>query len=383
LTLPIESPEPLVAVGPHLKNTFTLVAGNRAFVSQHVGDLENLETLEHFQATLAAYQRLFGLEPTIAVHDLHPGYLSTRVARELNLTRTIAVQHHHAHIAAVLAEHGETGPVIGVAYDGTGYGDDGLTWGGELLAADLVGYRRLAHLAYIALPGGDLAARAPWRSALGYAARAGLIDAWRSVFAPIDREELTIAERQVARGLNAPLASSMGRLFDAAAAIIGVRLVSAYEGQAAMELEALAGRRPGGEIGSRLVEENGTWVIDPTPMLDALANRRDRGADPADLAADFHASVAWITERAVRQAAEATGFDTVVLGGGVFQNGRLLSSVRSRLRAAKLRVLTPVALSPNDGGLSYGQAAIAAAQLAATVVPSKEGPCASAFPVEF
>ncbi len=367
LQLPIPSPVPLVAVGPHLKNTFTLVDRDRALVSQHIGDLENLETLDHFRATLAAYRRLFQLEPHLAVHDLHPGYLSTRVAEELRLP-LIAVQHHHAHIAAVLAEHGETGPAIGVAYDGTGYGDDGQTWGAEILVADLVGYRREAQLRYVPLPGGDRAARAPWRSALGWAATGGLIGTWRRVFAGVDPEEFALAESQITRRLNAPLASSMGRLFDAAAAILGVCCQSGYEGQAAMELEALAGRRPGQPIASSLLaESDGRIVIDPIPLLAALAALRDGGADPADLAADFHASVAWFTEQAVRRVADASGLRVVALGGGVFQNGRLLSSVRTRLEAAKLRVLVPKRLPPNDGGVSYGQAAIGAARLASGV----------------
>jgi len=368
LGLPIPTPVPLVAVGPHLKNTFTLAHGSRAFVSQHIGDLENLATLDHFRAALASYQRLFGLEPQIAVHDLHPGYLSTRVAEESGLP-LMGVQHHHAHVAAVLAEHGEAGPAIGVAYDGTGYGDDGHIWGAEILVADLAGYRRAAHLRYVPLPGGDRAARAPWRSALGWAEAGGLADSWRPVFAGIPAEEYALATTQVRRRLNAPLASSMGRLFDAAAAILGLRTTADYEGQAAMELEALAGRRAGIELGFGLTEADGSLVIDPVPLLAELAERRSRGADPAGLAADFHASVAGMTGQVVRRVADATGLRVVALGGGVFQNRRLLASVRSRLEGAGLRVLVPRLLSPNDGAVSYGQAAVAAARLTARAIP--------------
>ena len=223
IDLPIATPRPLLAVGPHLKNTFTLMEGRRAFVSQHIGDLENLETLEHFHAARDRFERLFRVRPEVVVRDLHPGYLSTRVAVETGL-EVLAVQHHHAHIAAVLAEHGHTGPVIGIAYDGTGYGDDGHVWGGEVLFADLAGYRRLAHLRYAPLPGGDAAARAPWRCALGWLS---LDPATAHGFAlprgVVDAQERTVVDRQLARRVNTPLSSSMGRLFDAAASIIGVR----------------------------------------------------------------------------------------------------------------------------------------------------------------
>ncbi|MGE0442450.1 MAG: carbamoyltransferase HypF [Gemmatimonadales bacterium] len=366
LSLPVPSPTPLLAVGPHLKNTFTLVDGARAFVSQHIGDLENLETLEHFRAALAEYRRLYRLEPGAIARDLHPDYLSTRVAEEFGLP-TGAVQHHHAHVAAVLAEHGEMGPAIGVAFDGTGYGDDGHTWGSEFLLADLVGYRRLGHLRYAPLPGGDLAARSPWRAALGYISRTGHPTAWDSIFDGVNPDELALARKQVALGINAPLASSMGRLFDAAAAIIGSRLVSSYEGQAAMELEALAGARPASEIISSLVDTEDGWAIDPTPLLTTLRWSRERGAPAADLAADFHASIAWMTEQLVRRAADAHSVTTVVLSGGVFQNARLLHSVRHRLVDAGFRVLVPRRLPPNDGAISYGQAAVVAARLAAGV----------------
>jgi hydrogenase maturation protein HypF len=365
LALPVASPVPLLAVGPHLKNTFTLVHGDRAWVSPHIGDLENLEGLEHFRHTLAVYRRLFRIEPEAVVHDHHPGYLSTRIATELGLPTTIAVQHHHAHIAAVMAEHGVTEPVLGVAYDGTGYGLDGAVWGAEVLAGDLTGFRRLGHLRYAPLPGGDLAARRPWRVAVGYAS---LDSSARLALAPmlaaVPAAERVVAEQQLEARINAPLASSMGRLFDAAAACIGVRQVSAYEGQAAMELEALAGRRIASEYQIPIEEDPaGGWQMDPVPLLIRLALRRQRGVDPGDLAADFHASVARVSELMVLRAAEVTGISTVVLGGGVFQNARLTASLRSRLQTRRFRVLLPRALPPNDGAVSYGQAAMAAAIL--------------------
>jgi hydrogenase maturation protein HypF len=283
----------------------------------------------------------------------------------MGLDRVVPVQHHHAHIAAVMAEHGRVEPVLGVAYDGTGYGDDGRTWGAELLACDLTGYRRLAHLRYVPMPGGDLAARTPWRAAAGYlAAEPSAAAAFGLAFEGVAPEERAAAERQVAAGLNAPLASSLGRLFDAAAAVLGVRRVSDYEGQAAMELEALAGRRAAREYRCAIVGEGeGQWVLDPIPLLVELGTRRQSGDDVADLAADFHASIARATAELVQPACAAAGLDTVALGGGVFQNARLLVSVRERLERQGLRVLLPRRLGPNDGAVSYGQAAVAAAWL--------------------
>ncbi len=363
--LPFASPRPLVAVGPHLKNTFTLVHGARAYVSQHIGDLENLETLEHFRTTLDAYKRLFRIEPEVAVRDLHPGYLSTRLAGELGLERTIAVQHHHAHVAAVLAEHGVTEPAVGVAYDGTGYGDDGHVWGAEILVADLAGYHRLAHLRYAPLPGGDLAARRPWRVAAGYLSlEPGAVRAFARAFEGVDPGKQLAVAQQLAARLNAPLASSMGRLFDAAAAVLGVRRVAQYEGQAAMELEALAGTHRARPLPFPVAENgDGSWTLDPVPLLAALGERLAQGEHAADLAAAFHESVAAATDELAARIATAAGTRIVALGGGCFQNARLLVSLRARLAARGLRVLVPRRLGPNDGAVSYGQAAVAAAVL--------------------
>jgi len=366
LALPVPSPAPLLAVGPHLKNTFTLVHGARAFVSQHVGDLDNIETLEHFQAALTRYRRLFRIEPTAVVHDLHPGYFSTRIAQQLGLALLPPVQHHHAHAAAVLAEHGRTEPALAVTFDGVGYGEDGTVWGGEFLVADLAGYRRVGHLRPAPLPGGDLAARAPWRAALGYLALDRHLEpAFSLALAQVPPAELTIAELQVERGLNSPWASSMGRLFDAAASVLGVRQLADFEGQAAMELESLAGQRIASEIRVGIERmDGGTWQLDPLHLLAVLGSRRQRGDDVADLAADFHASIAWATAEVVRHLAEETGLSTVALGGGTFQNARLLTSMIQRLEGFGLAVLRPIRLGPNDGAVSYGQAAVASARLA-------------------
>ncbi|HET7789510.1 MAG TPA: carbamoyltransferase HypF [Gemmatimonadales bacterium] len=362
--LPIASRVPLVAVGPHLKHTFALVHGRDAYVSQHIGDLESLETLEHFEATLALYRKLFRVEPEVAVRDLHPGYLSTRVAGDLGLARVIPVQHHHAHVAAVLAEHGVTRPALGLAFDGTGYGDDGCVWGCEFLVASLGDYRRVGHLAYAPLPGGDLAARSPWRAALGYlslepAAARPLVRAFRGV----TERERGLAAQQIAGNVNAPLASSLGRLFDAAAAVIGVRARCEYEGQAAMELESLAGARAGEILPFPVVPASFGWKLDPLPLLCALGERAAGGAAERDLAAAFHESVAAAAASLAERVAEEEGLDTVALAGGCFQNARLSGSIRGRLERRGLSVLEALRLPSNDGAISYGQAAVAAALL--------------------
>lgn len=362
--VPIPSPVPLLAVGGHLKNTFTLVQGADAYVSQHIGDLGSLESVEHFQASLAAFRRLFAIEPAAVVRDAHPGYLSTRLAEELGLGEPISVQHHHAHIAAVMAEHGRTDRVVGLAFDGTGLGADGAIWGAETLVADLTGYQRVGQLRYAPLPGGDLAARQPWRAALGYRSlQPGVERAMARAFAGVGPRELAAASGQLARGINAPNASSMGRLFDAAAAVLGVRRVAAYEGQAAMELEAIAGRRPAEPLPFPVEATPTGWVLDPVPLLVALGEGVQAGRDVADLAARFHESVAAASSELARMAAERDGIRVVALGGGCFQNARLLAAVVRRLTGMGLEVLTAERFSPNDGALSYGQAAVGAAIL--------------------
>ncbi len=293
LMLPLPTPTPLLAVGPHLKNTFTLADGEYAFVSQHIGDLENLETMQHFQASLARFRTLFRIQPRVAVRDRHPGYLSTRLAEELELERTIEVQHHHAHVAAVAAEHGVRERVVGLAFDGTGYGDDGRVWGAETLLADLTGFRRVGQLRYAPLPGGDLGARRPWRAALGYLSlEPTAAPMFVRAFTGVPANERAAAEMQIARGMNAPLVSSMGRLFDAAAAVLGVRLTAAYEGQAAMELEALAGNRTAQPLPFPCAVQNDVEVLDPLPLLAALGERLMAGDDVGQLAARFHESLA-------------------------------------------------------------------------------------------
>ncbi len=364
VALPVASPVPLLAVGPHLKNTFTLVHERTAYPSQHIGDLENLETLEHFRAALERMRVLFRIEPEVAVRDLHPGYLSSRVAEGLGLARVITVQHHHAHVAAVLAEHGMEGPAIGLAYDGTGLGDDGLVWGAEVLVADLLGYRRLAHMRYAPMPGGDLAARTPWRCLAGYASLSPESATLRPTGDHIGAEEHRVALRQIERGINAPFASSMGRLFDAAAAVLDVRHVSSYEGQAAMELESLARGDTAHPLPFPVVEQGDGWILDPVPLLLELAARKATGEPVSQLAAAFHQSIAEASTEVVSRIRQRSGLDVVVLSGGTFQNALLFQRLRAQLLWRGFEVLAPMRLGPNDGAISLGQAAVAAAQLA-------------------
>jgi hydrogenase maturation protein HypF len=366
IEVPVASPLPLLAVGPHLKNTFTLLQDGQAYVSQHIGDLENIETVEHFLASRRRLEALFNIRPEVVVHDLHPGYLSTRLALESGLRVLPAVQHHHAHIAAVMAEHGRVDPVIGVAYDGTGYGHDGAIWGAEILFANLTRYRRLAHLRYAPLPGGDAAARAPWRSAAGYlSAVPEAAEALRRATTGIPDGLVQLVRRQLERGVNSPPASSLGRLFDAAAAVLGVRRISRFEGDAAMALEALAADVPGSVLPFCITSrDGGIHELDPVPALVMLGERAAAGESVAMLAASFHDTVVHATAELVRHVHEDTGCRTVALGGGCFQNARLLSGLRSRLERDGYEVLVPSRLSPNDGAISLGQAAIAAARLA-------------------
>jgi hydrogenase maturation protein HypF len=363
--LPLPTPEPILAVGPHLKNTLTLAQGGDAWVSQHVGDLENLETLEHFRDVLHRLRTLFRLDPTAVVRDLHPGYLSTRVAEESGLRELAPVQHHHAHIAAVQGEHGVSEDVLGLAFDGTGYGEDGRVWGAELLRSGLTGFRRLGHLRYAPLPGGDAASRAPWRSALGFLSmEPHHAQAFEAAFRSVDPRERSAAEHQLDRRVNAPEASSMGRLFDAAAAILGVRAVARHEAQAAMELESLAGRRTASPLPFPVArDDDGQWVLDPLPLLAELGRLRSRGHRRSELAARFHESVAEASALLAVALCDEEGLATVALGGGCFQNARLLEGIAGRLRKAGLRVLVPRLLGPNDGAVSYGQAVVAAARL--------------------
>ena len=369
LTLAQAFPEPVLACGGHLKNTFCLGREHQAFLSQHLGDLENLETLDAFRAGIEHWHRLFAVTPAALAYDLHPEYLASTYALESTIPIKIGVQHHHAHIASVLAEHGLRGPVIGVAADGTGYGTDGAIWGCEIMRADLLDFERVAHLAYVPLPGGEQAVRQPWRMAAVYLARACGDDFWRldlPLVPRLERSKWRILEGMIARGLNTPPTSSLGRLFDAVAALLGLRTEVVYEGQAAIELETFA--EPDGQSYPFALHGEAPMLLDVLPTFRALVSDLHRGISPQRVAGRFHTTIAELLLAGCLRAREQSGLQTVALSGGVLQNRLLLEQVITRLQAAGFQVYINRRVPPNDGGLSLGQAAIAAARLQARVV---------------
>jgi hydrogenase maturation protein HypF len=357
---------PLLACGAELKNTFCVAKGEHAWVSHHVGDLENYETLRSFSEGVAHFQELFAVTPELVAHDLHPDYLSTRYALELDRVELVGVQHHHAHLAACLAEHGELGKAVGAVYDGTGYGTDGTIWGGELLYGDLAGFERIGHLRTVRLPGGAAAIRQPWRMACTWLAEMGEPEGSPEIPDVLARRVDPLRWSQVCdlvrTGVASPVTSSVGRLFDAVAALCGIRAEINYEGQAAIELEARCDPSERGVYPLPVMTAGGLLVIDPLQTLTALVADLSAGVAVPAVAARFHAAVAAATVEACARAAAQRGTDTVVLSGGVFLNRRLLEATLDGLRAEGLRALTPERLPAGDGGISYGQAAVAAAR---------------------
>ena len=335
-------PRPALGCGAELKNTFCLGKDDRAFVSQHIGDLENYETFRSFTEGIAHFRRLFDVTPQVVAHDLHPEYLSTKYALECEDVDLVAVQHHHAHIASCLADNGEEGPVIGVAFDGAGYGADGTIWGGEFLMADLAGFSRAGFLSPVPLPGSAAAIRQPWRMAAAYLSAAypdGPPDALDVIRRNAGRWDDVLA---VARsGVNSPLTSSAGRLFDAVAAIIGVRDAINYEGQAAVELEQLAdpAERAGYPARIEEIAEGDQLRVLGADLIRAVADDIRGGVGPAIVAARFHHGVADAIERTCAILRARTGLGVVALSGGVFQNLLLLDRTATRLEAGGFRVL--------------------------------------------
>jgi hydrogenase maturation protein HypF len=366
--LSFEAPR-ILATGVQTKNTFCLTRGHHAFVSQHIGDLDSVETLDHFETTVQLYARLFRAEPELVAHDLHPDYLSTRYAQEMSQRglKTCAVQHHHAHIAACMVENGVAGPVIGVAFDGAGLGADGRIWGGEFLVCDFTAFHRVGHIEYLPLAGGDAATLRPYRTAAGYILNLfGDSGMERSpvLLSQLGDTERHVIARQVATGLNAPLCSSMGRLFDAVAAIAGLRYRTSYEGQAAVELEMAAQRHTGPATTGRYVFQvdrtDDTYLVKVAPLLSAVLDDVRAGRPTSEVAAAFHEAVAQTTADMCGRIAADSGIRTVALSGGVFQNRLLLGRVRALLSEAGFHVLLHTMLPSNDGCVSLGQAVVAA-----------------------
>ncbi|MBX5483013.1 MAG: carbamoyltransferase HypF [Myxococcaceae bacterium] len=379
IPLPFEAP-PVLAVGPQQKSTVCLTRGAEAFLSPHLGDLDHPETFVFFEESIAHLRRLCGVDPLAVAHDLHPDYVSTSWARASGL-RAIAVQHHHAHVAACLVEHGRTGPALGVAFDGTGCGPDGTLWGGELLLADLSGFRRLAHLGPLALAGGEVAVRQVWR--LGVAAA-------RAVGVPfVAREPHPVTVAQVEALLDRPelcaWATGAGRWFDAVAALLGVREDTSYEGQAAIELEALATQAADEALRPLphgfQTEPSGVEVLDLPPAIRALVDARDGGTPSAVLAARFHGTLAQAVVDACLRAKAQTGIGVVALSGGCFQNRLLTGLCATALEREGFEVLLHRKVPPNDGGISLGQAAVAAWRLSAEGRDREGGRCVWESPV--
>ncbi|MCW3033688.1 MAG: (NiFe) hydrogenase maturation protein HypF [Solirubrobacterales bacterium] len=373
LALPEECPRAVLALGAELKSTFCLARGGRAWVSHHIGDLENYETLRSFTDGIGHFKQILAVEPEVVAHDLHPEYLSSKYAEECGVEELIGVQHHHAHLAACLAEHGETGPALGAIFDGTGYGPDGTIWGGELLLGDLGGFRRVGALLPVAMPGGARAITEPWRMAC----------AWLTALAARDGREAppeipvtlrdAIAQRswqQVAglarSGVSSPATTSVGRLFDAVAALCGIRPRVSYEGQAAIELEAACDPAERGRLPCAVRDGDGMITLDPRDTIEAVSAAVAAGEPAGVIASRFHAAICHATVEALRSAAASESCGTVVLAGGVFQNRRLLETAIVGLERSGLRVLVPERLPIGDGGISFGQAAVASRRIAET-----------------
>ena len=360
----------VLGCGAEEKNTFCLTKDNYAFVSQHIGDMENLETMEHFENTLALYKKLFRIEPEIVAYDLHPEYLSSKYALELGSQsshlKLVPVQHHHAHIVSCMADNKIESPVIGVALDGTGYGSDGRIWGGEFMVADYKGFNRLGHLEYLPLPGGAAAIKRPYRTAAGYLLKLlgeESLSPKLAFLKQVDAVEIELIKRQLQTSLNSPLNSSMGRLFDAVSALIGIRGEIDYEGQAAVELEMAAydGTAKAGDKGYPyfIVEIDGINIVKLKELFSAIVEDLYQSASKSLVSAKFHNTVAHIIFDMCLLISKKTGINQVALSGGVFQNRLLFRKVVPMLESAGFSVLVHKQVPCNDGGISLGQAVIA------------------------
>ncbi|HVA01524.1 MAG TPA: carbamoyltransferase HypF [Terriglobia bacterium] len=351
----------ILACGGELKNTFCLTRNRYAILSQHIGDLENYETLVFFEETLANLKKLFHTEPRFVAHDLHPLYISTKFARELPDLQKIGVQHHHAHIASCMAENHLREKVIGVAFDGTGYGTDGQIWGGEFMVADFGGFERRAHFRYIPLAGGDTAVRQPWRSALSYLRETfgGKISGLDlPLFRQIPQRKLALVETMLAKGINTVDTSSCGRLFDAVASILGLRHEINFEGQAAIDLEMAAEENVDASYPFDILAGE-PWEIDMRPAIKHIVLDIQHGKPVGEIAAVFHNTLAKVIGEVCQRLRAAEGLNKVCLSGGTFQNMLLLARAVAELRARGFEIFLHANVPPNDGGISLGQALIA------------------------
>lgn len=353
------STSPTLAVGGELKNTFCLTREQYAFLGQHIGDMQNVETFASFEQGIEHLARLFRIQPEILACDLHPGYFSTQWARESSLgLPPVAVQHHHAHIAACMADNGlDNRPVIGLAFDGTGYGTDGAIWGGEILVADYRGYERAYHLEYLPLPGGDAAIHKPWRISVGYAHALGLDITGLPFLRGIDPQAVKIVRQQVDKRLNTVNTSSMGRLFDAVAALAGIQTEVTYEAQAAIELETLSNHCTADTEPYPYQLQDGIVLL--KELLAAVIESIRKDDPPAQIGARFHKTIAAISIEAAQHIRQQSKINAIALSGGVWQNQLLYQLTVAALQNAGFHLYTHRKTPANDGGIALGQAAIA------------------------
>ena len=362
LLLPFQFEGQILACGAELKNTFCLTRGNYAFVGHHIGDLENLETLTSFEQGIEHFKRIFNIDPAYVAYDLHPEYLSTKYAHSINDLPKIGIQHHHAHIASCMGENGVDGEVIGISFDGTGYGTDGKIWGGEFLVCDYGRFERVAHLEYTPLPGGEKAIKEPWRMAASFLNKIygdSMFELNLPFIKGLDKNKWATIKRMIDKGLNSPMTSSAGRLFDAISALVGIRKEVYYEGQAAIELEMAANKEEEGSYSFELKEfGNGSQVV-LEPIIRGVVSDVADGVSVPIIAGKFHNTIAKIILNICLRVRQAAGIDRVALSGGVFQNSLLLDLTFSLLDKNGFKVYTQHRVPPNDGGIALGQAIIA------------------------
>ena len=368
-----EAVPPVLAVGGELKNTICLTKGRHAFLSQHIGDLENLESYNFFEEAVEHLQRILEIEPRVIAYDLHPNYFSTRWALARDGVEKAGVQHHHAHVASCMAENGLNGRVIGFALDGTGYGTDGHIWGGEVLLADYARFERAAHLEYVPMPGGEAAIREPWRMALSYLRHCGLKLEDLPSMARVEGKKTELVLRMLEKNVNCPLTSSCGRLFDAVAALLGVRETVNYEAQAAIELEMLArasaDERPysfalveenkGANVDCNEVENQG-WIIETEPLWQEILADLKHKVPASVISRRFQLGLVAVLAEVARRLRQRTGLDRVCLSGGSFNNLQLFERLQARLIEDGFQVFSHREVPAGDGGLSLGQALVAA-----------------------
>ena len=356
--------EPVLACGPELKNTICLTKGSHAFMSQHIGDMENLETVNFLELTVGHLTRILEVEPTVMAYDLHPEYLSTKYALQQRGFELIGVQHHHAHVASCMAENGVKDTVIGLALDGTGYGVDGMIWGGEILICNLEGFERIGHFDYVPMPGGTAAIKEPWRMAVSY-----LYHTYGPEFTGLgieflnglDQKKLRVIRQMIEKGVNSPKTSSLGRLFDGISALTGLRNYVKYEGQGAMELEMCMDEGVDSYYDYQLRGEDPGWILLHEPIVKGVVKDLIRGSTQGRISAKFHNTLIRILSEICLRVRRERDLSSVALSGGVFQNAFLLKGLSKRLEDMGFKVYTHSKVPSNDGGISLGQAVVASA----------------------